>query len=300
MKFYYFGGVFNDINSLETPSVLEKHNFSGVLFTYDATQGDMFVRTARDINPKEKIKYLIAIRPHTISPQYLYAIHKSINEINRGRLQLNIISGYIKDHEKDVGGIVGNINDLSSSVERSNYTIEFIKTLNELSRSKTDQLDVYVSTTNSYVFTESKKQGNKVIIPYHIYRRGFWSDVLKDTSLMIDLEKDGMEIMISMTPIIRESKEELILLTNHALKPIWKKGEVSHVVSDVEYFTPESFSEFVETLEEDGITHLMVNAIPREEKDIIIPFIKNFVESKNQEFVGNQTDKEINILGGKK
>ncbi len=295
MIFYYFGGVFNDKNSLETASSLDKHHFSGVLFTYDATQGDMFVRTARDINPEEKIKYLIAVRPYTISPQYLYSINESMDEIVSDRLQINVVPGYIKDHEKDLGGIVGEVNDLSHSIEKSKYAIEFIKTLSDISKNKDKKLDVYISTTNSYVFDESKKQGNKVIMPYHIYKRGFWSDVYKDSSLMVDLERDGVEIMLTMTPIIRKNEEELSLLQNYALRPIWKKGETSKVIDDVEYFTHESFSEFIDMIEKDGINHIMLNAIPREEVNVIIPFIKEYIESRS-DFVSQMADKEINIL----
>lgn len=295
MNFYYFGGVFNDVNSQETASKLERNNFSGVMFTYDSTQGDMFVRVARDINKEEKIKYLIAIRPYTISPQYLNTINDSISQIAKDRLQVNLISGYIKDHEKDVSGIVGEVNDSSDSVDRSNYMIEFLKALNEMPDNK---LDFYVSTTNSYVFDTVKQYENKIILPYHIYKRGFWSDSLKDTSLMYELDIDNTEVMIAMTPIIRDTEEELNLLHNHAIRPIWKKGEKSKVLDDVEYFTPDSFNDFIEALEADGINHLLINAVPRDEKDIIIPFIKEYVDSKIS-FVSNQTNKEINILGGK-
>jgi hypothetical protein len=107
MEFYYFGGVMGNTNSLKTPSKLEAHNFSGVMFTHDIPEGDMFVKTAVDINPDEKIKYLVAIRPYTISPQYLSMINRSMDNIDRDRLQINLISGYIKDHEDCVGGVVG-------------------------------------------------------------------------------------------------------------------------------------------------------------------------------------------------
>jgi hypothetical protein len=278
MKFYYFGGVFNDEKSLETASKLEENNFDGVMFTYDSTQGDMFIRVAKDIDIKEKIKYLIAIRPYTISPQYLSAINDSINEIMINRLQINFISGYIKDHEKDVGGIVGDVNDLSDSVSRSNYMIDFVEALNNMERSN-DSLDFYVSTTNSYVFDVVKKYKNKIILPYHIYKRGFWSDSLKDTSLMYDIDIKDNETMLAITPIIRETKEELESLNNYAIKPIWKKGEKSKIVDDVEYFTYDTFHDFIETIESDGISHLLINAVPRYEKDIIIPFIKQYVEA---------------------
>jgi hypothetical protein len=278
MNFYYFGGRFNDENSIETPSSLEKHHFFGVLFTYDATQGDMFVRTAKDIKLNEKIKYLIAIRPYTISPQYLYAINESMNEIDKNRLQINIISGYIKDHEKNIGGIVGEINDLSHTIDKSKHTIEFIKSLKKIFKKKENYLDLYISTTNSYVFNEAKDNNNKIIMPYHVYKRKFWSDVYKDPSSIVPFDIKNMDVMITMTPIIRKNKEELALLKNYAIRPIWKKGEKSRVIDDVEYFTYESFHEFIKMLEEDGIHDLLINAIPREEVEIIIPFIKKYVE----------------------
>lgn len=300
MKFYYFGGIFEEEteNTLETASVLEKHNFDGVMFTYDATRGDMFVRTAKDIDPNGKIKYLVAIRPYTISPQYLQTINDSMNEIDMERLQLNFISGYIKDHENHIEGIVGDIVDSSESVSKSKYMIKFIETLNSMKINK-NPLDFYVSTTNSYVFDEAKKHNNKIILPYHVWKRGFWSDVYKDPSLKIPLDAEGVEIMLTMTPIIRETEEELRSLTNYALRPIWKKGEVSKVLDDVEYFTHDSFNDFVKMLEENGINHLLINAVPRQEHSVIIPFIKKYVESQ-KEFVSKITNKETNILGGKK
>jgi len=60
MNFYYFGGVFHE-NSMETAPILEKNNFSGVMYTYDPTEGDMFTRVAREIKTDGKIKYLVAI-----------------------------------------------------------------------------------------------------------------------------------------------------------------------------------------------------------------------------------------------
>jgi len=291
VKFYYFGGTFDSENSegLETASVLEDHNFDGVMFTYDATQGDMFVRTARDIKVEEDIKYLIAIRPYTISPQYIQTINDSMNEIDNNRLQLNFIAGYIKDHESQIDGIVGDIVDSSDSISKSNYMIKFIQTLNDMKINKS-RLDFYISTTNSYVFEEAKKYNNKIILPYHIWKRGFWSDVYKNSSGKgKKLDAQGLEVMMSITPIIRETEDELNSLTNHALRPIWKKGEVSKVIDDVEYFTYESFHEFVNMVEEKGISHLLINAVPRQEHSIIIPFIKKYVESQKNLLVEKLT-----------
>lgn len=293
MKFYYFGGVMGDPKNIKSPSNLNSHHFSGVMFTHDIPEGDMFVKAAKDISLNENIKYLVAIRPYTISPQYLSMINRSMDRIDKGRLQINLISGYIKDHEKGVGGIVGDITDKSSSLDRSNYMIEFLKVLSEMDQDKEspgywkdleqpNKLDVYVSTTNSYVFEAAKKYGYKIILPYHIYARGSWADTLKDSSIEIPLELDEMEIMLAITPIIRKTEEELSLLTNYAIRPIWQKGEIPMVVLDAVYFTYDQFDDFVNTLEKRGIKHLLINAVPSEEVNVIVPFIKQYVESRQK------------------
>jgi uncharacterized protein YkvS len=302
MKFYYFGGVMGDPKDPKDPSNLNNNSFSGVMFTHDIPEGDMFVKTAVDINPNEHIKYLVAIRPYTISPQYLSMINRSIGRIDRDRLQINLICGYIKDHEDGVGGVVGDINDSSSIIDRSNYMIEFLKVLNEMDQDKEspgywsdpnyrNQLDVYVSTTNSYVFEAVKKYGHKIILPYHIYARGHWSDTARHRSAMIPLELGNTEVMIAITPIIRETEEEIDLLTNHSMRPVWKKGEMPTPVLDAAYFTYEQFDDFVNTLESRGINHLLINAVPSEEVHVIIPFIKRYVESRNKSFVSSNTNK---------
>jgi alkanesulfonate monooxygenase SsuD/methylene tetrahydromethanopterin reductase-like flavin-dependent oxidoreductase (luciferase family) len=293
MKFYYFGGVMGNSSDPKTPSNLNKHHFSGVMFTHDIPEGDMFVKTAIDLKKNENIKYLVAIRPYTISPQYLSMINRSIDRISKNRLQINLISGYIKEHEDGVGGIVGNVNDQSSSIDRSNYMIDFLKALNEMDQDKEspgywrdpdhpNKLDIYVSTTNSYVFEAVKKYGHKIILPYNIYARGSWADVKKDPSLMIPLDLDDTEVMIAITLIIRETEEELDKLTNYAMRPVWRKGETPMPLLDAVYLTYEQFDDFVKTLERRGINHLLINSVPSEEVHVILPFIKKYVESRQK------------------
>jgi hypothetical protein len=294
MEFYYFGGVMGDPNNLKSPSVLEAHNFSGVMFTHDIPEGDMFVKAAVDINPNEKIKYLVAIRPYTISPQYLSMINQSLDRISRDRLQINLISGYIKDYENDVGGIVGDVNDQSSPIDRSNYLIKFVEVLDEMEQknSKTyhydpeykNKLDLFVSVTNKFSFAAAKKYNKKIIFPYSTYSRGTWTDHRYNPTPPPDdsFDLSGMDVMLALTPIIRKTKEELEKLTNYAMRPAWKKGEIPDVVGDVGYFTHEEFDDFVQTLEKKGINYLLLNAVPGEEVEVIVPFIKKYVETRNK------------------
>lgn len=277
MKFYYFGGVLGEEGSVKSPSNLNNHHFDGVMFTHDIPQGDIFIQTAIDLKVNEKIKYLIAIRPYTISPQYLAMINDSLNKVQKDRVQLNIISGYTKDHEDSVKGIVGSVNDQSDKVEKRKYLVEFLHSLNEMNENKNlkSPLDFFVTTTNPRVLDAVNKHNNKIILPYSLYKNNVW---FKKFSRPLDV--NSKEIMIAITPIIRETEEELESLKNYALRPTWQSGEVSRVVNDAEYFTKETFHQLVKKLQEDGIKYLLINAVPQAENAVIIPFIKNYVESK--------------------
>lgn len=281
MEFYYFGGNFDG----DQISRLENSYFSGVMFTYDSTQGDMFVRVAKDIKLNEKIKYLIAIRPYSISPQYLCMINQSMNEIDSSRLQINLISGYIKEHELDFGGILGSVNDTSSRSERSNYMIDYVNTLNTMpgNSDKANSLDFYVSTTNEYMFNVVKQNNNKIILPYRDYKNGAWTIINSNggQSLSdVSFDLSGMNVMLALTPIIRKTQQELDSLTGYALRPVWKKGEKPAEVTDIGYFTYQEFYEFVDELEKSGINQLLINGWPEDEREIIINFIKEYSELK--------------------
>jgi hypothetical protein len=277
VKFYYFGGVLGEEESVKSPSNLNRHHFDGVMFTHDIPQGDIFIQTVMDLKVNEKIKYLIAIRPYTISPQYLAMINDSLNKVQKDRVQLNIISGYTKDHEDGVKGIVGSVNDQSDKVEKRKYLVEFLHSLNEMNKNKNIKapLDFFVTTTNPRVLDAVNKHNNKIILPYSLYKNNIW---FKKFNRPLDV--NSKEIMVAITPIIRETEEELESLKNYALRPTWQSGEVSRVVNDAEYFTNKTFHELIKNLQENGIKYLLINAVPQAENAIIIPFIKKYVESE--------------------
>lgn len=284
MKFYYFGGVLGDNSSVKSPYNLNKNHFDGVMFTHDIPQGDIFVRAGLDFRKNENIKYLIAIRPYTISPQYLSMINDSLNRVHEGRVQLNIIPGYTKDHEESIKGIVGPVNDQSDKVEKRKYLVEFLDTINEMNQNKDLKapLDFFVTTTNPRVLDAVNKHNNKIILPYSLYKNDMW---LKKFNR--PLEVKSKEIMLAMTPVIRETEEELESLQNYALRPIWKDGEVSRVVNDVGYFTHKSFHEFIKELKQNNINYILINAVPQSENDVMIPFINDYVHSKEYAEINN-------------
>jgi hypothetical protein len=284
VKFYYFGGVLGDNSSVKSPYNLNSNHFDGVMFTHDIPQGDMFVRAGLDFRKNENIKYLIAIRPYTISPQYLSMINDSLNRVHKGRVQLNIIPGYIKDHEDSIKGIVGPVNDQSDKVEKRKYLVEFLDAINEMNQNEELKapLDFFVTTTNPRVLDAVNKHNNKIILPYSLYKNDMW---LKKFNR--PLEVKSKEIMLAMTPVIRETEEELDSLKNYALRPTWQDGEVSRVVNDVGYFTHKSFHEFIKELKQNNINYILINAVPQAENDVMIPFIRDYVQSKEYAEINN-------------
>lgn len=263
MKFYWFGARIQN-NDIEE---IEDNGFDGVLFTYDNQQGDFFTKIARSFDEKRKIKYMVAIRPYTISPQYLRLIAQTMHTMMPNRLQLNIISGHIKEHEEILGGIVGPVNDKSSNIDRSNYLIEFLYEFDKMKDSKPNILmpDYYVSVTNKYVFDTAKKLKNKIIIPYKQYIHG---DKIGESKYSV-YNSDNPKTMISCGPILRQTQEELDSVVFE-----------ENLTSDANYFTYDDFEKWIKEIKQNGIEELLLVAWPVEEKEHIVDFVKKYKQKE--------------------
>jgi hypothetical protein len=177
MKFYLFTSDFNLIKTLENLK------WDGVLHTYHAYQENPFINIAKNITQDTQIKHMVAIRPYTISPQYLCTITDTIsNIIGQDKIQINFISGWIKEEESDAGGFVGDINDRSSNVDRGNYLIEYIHVLEKLNRNIPDY---YISVTNNFTFELAKIYNSKIIIDYSHFKQLRYD--LKDMKVMVSM-----------------------------------------------------------------------------------------------------------------
>lgn len=241
MNIYWFQRT-DKFNFKRMSEELESYGFNGVLFPTGSKGFDYFIQIARNIDPKTKIKYMVAIRPYTISPQYIAKIKSSMDKISRDRILINFVTGHVvEDDQKNVGGIIGEVNDLSSIIERSNY---MIKCLPELNRMKEELPDFYISSTNEFVFDAAKK--NKVLMPHSWYKINRFDLNPKLT-------------MIHVSPIIRETKEEI------------KNIDKSDWPQDTEFFTKDEFKEFIYELEKkdfDGV--LISNSLSELETENIL------------------------------
>jgi hypothetical protein len=207
MKFYVFASDINLVKKLESAGV------DGVLHTYNAHQSNAFIAIPKHF-PETKIKHMIAIRPYTISPQLLSQIVMTFDQLyGKGIIQINLISGWIKENEKDFGGIVGPINDNSLTTDRSNYLIEYVDVIESL---ENKNLDYYVSVTNSFTFDAASKHNSKIIIDYNHFKENRYD--LHDEKVMVMIsptDNDGIpisheELFLGMKALSLAGVEEVI------------------------------------------------------------------------------------------
>ena len=127
MNFYWFARH-SDKDLGYISDLLEDSGFYGWLIPYAAGYPDPFVKVARSLKTEQKLKYLVAVRPYTISAQYLMSIIESLDSIQEDRVRINFVPG-LTDGEESFGGIFSNINDATSFEERKRFLCSYLEQL---------------------------------------------------------------------------------------------------------------------------------------------------------------------------
>jgi hypothetical protein len=259
MNFFWFEtGYGFDLKELAIE--LEDSGFSGVLLPYSFVRDDYFVKIANTIDPNKTIKYMVAIRPYTISAQYLSMINNAFDKISSDRIIINLITGFIYDKDKTVGGILGEVNDLSSNIERSNYLISYVKSLKNISSGFPN---FYVSVSNQPILDGVYEE--KVIVPYSMYKRN-------------ELVFDPKKTMVSVCLIIRKTKEELDSIKRIKRNP------------DTGYFTFEEFETLLNEFKLKGINDVLISEDqPGLSKSDTLSFVSNYT-NKETNILGGKND----------
>lgn len=178
MKIYWFGRHLDkDLGYMS--DLLEDSGFYGWLLPYAAGIPDPFTRVARSINTDQKLKYLVAVRPYTISPQYLLAICNSLDLIQEDRVRINFVPGLLEDQfEKSFGGILSTVNDNSSFADRKKYFCSYIEEFKNL---KAKKPYTYISGIADGICPKMLEFGDANIVSYGRLVEGKLQGYSKDT-----------------------------------------------------------------------------------------------------------------------
>jgi len=243
MRFYWFErSQIKDIKAHITS--LEDAGFFGVLFPYTVGYGDSFVKAAYSLNPDQNIKYLIAIRPHTLSPQYLAMLCKSMDDLDPGRVYINFVAGQIQEEEKWLGGFLGGITDETPATERKKYLLEYVKSFTSLNFNKPV---VCVSGMTEEIFSLVEECSDYNIVAYDAYRRSNGFRAISKPRI------------VSMCPVIIDNQ---------------KDPGFSDAPQDIVYATEEELIGLIESLKKDGIQDIMLFSHKEDDISKLIEFVK--------------------------
>jgi alkanesulfonate monooxygenase SsuD/methylene tetrahydromethanopterin reductase-like flavin-dependent oxidoreductase (luciferase family) len=109
---------------------LEDAGYESVLLTFHSSQADYFIKSAAAIVPGHKLKYMIALRPYHVSPQYCSMMTMAYNEIDQGRLVFNWVAGdfHNRSDEPDIEFDIFGKSDLTDTIKkRTTFLRDFVK-----------------------------------------------------------------------------------------------------------------------------------------------------------------------------
>jgi len=109
---------------------LEDSGYNSVLLTFHSAQADYFIKSAAALTPGHKLKYMIALRPYHVSPQYAAMMTRAYSEIDKDRLVFNWVAGdfHGRDDEPDIEfDIFAESEAIDSIQKRTTYLRKFVE-----------------------------------------------------------------------------------------------------------------------------------------------------------------------------
>jgi hypothetical protein len=232
MKFYWFGRSENNLSAMSLE--LEESGFYGVLLPYGSNVGDHFVQIGRALKDDQKLTYIVAVRPYTISPQNLALIVKSLNSIDSERVWINFVSGQMPEPELSVGGIIGEINDLTNLYERREYLKKYVPVFVDLCNRLNIKTKICISGKGDDMNSLVESHGDYSFAAYQSH-----VEVAK-------YKKISKPRVLSMFPLIEDDQEKFNKLKNS-----------KELGSDIKLTTTSELKEIIAELKLDGIEGLM-------------------------------------------
>lgn len=218
---------------------LNNYNYYSSLFTYHSYESDAFIKAAHVINKNHKFKYMIAIRPYAISPEYLVMMINAFEEIHKNRLMINIVCGLgLLDVENTLENMIVKKENFDNHNYRQEYTRKFMKKIKEM-LPKDSTVEFVISAAQDYDIETSNMYADGNIM--------FYSDFIKNCDKITNKIN-----MVALMPIIRDTHQEA--------KDQYNAMTKKDIQEDTIYGTEDEIIEQIDLLEKLGATDVMVNA----------------------------------------
>ena len=234
--------------------------YKTVLYTFHSSSPDNMIKVAHTLNTNHSFKYLFALRPYHLSPQYLQMVVLAFNEIQPNRIAINWLAGDFDTRveqdefmqQTDVFGETKHLKDVDS---RKKFVREFVKKFNSYGG------NVYSVFSGKSAYSLETA-------------RIFDGTILCMVDDFLKMKKDfihNKQIMVATKVILRDSKEEAIDALN-----LYAEREREKDFSIVG--TAEQVREEFLKLEKEGVTDIMITLYYQDNKteSKLHEFIKNF------------------------
>lgn len=238
---------------------LDDAGFYAMLVPYGVGENNHFIEAANAMDLNQKLKYIVGVRPHTVSPQYLAMIIKSLNDIQPDRVWINFVAGFIREDEVESGGTMFPEEFERSFKDRKEYMSKYIPIFNDFCKSKAIQTKLCMTGMSEEVFSLVEQHADYNVIAFEPYTRlkGF-RDISKPR-------------IMSICPVIEDDEEYLLYLQS-----------LDNIPQDIMFTTTEDLMLKINDLKTKGFNDIMLfthgknNSDHDHEKYKLIEFVKKY------------------------
>ena len=176
---------------------LEKVGYDSLLLTFNSASQDNWIKSAAALIPGHKLKYMIALRPYHLSPQYCAMMIEGFNSIEKDRLILNFVAGDVQNRpeEPDQKDVFGETEKLKTIDDRKKFVRDFVS---ELTASKV------ITSMPEFVFSGYSPYTIETAEIYNGIGLSMCDDYERNKELFAGLSRK----MVSARMLIRETKEQ--------------------------------------------------------------------------------------------
>jgi hypothetical protein len=219
---------------------------------------DKWIKSAFSLNLNHKTKYMIALRPYSISPELAAMMVEAFNEYAPNRLIFNIVAGDILKHETSVEDVVDL--DISTPEKRTEYAGKWLEKFKKIKiMSKIPELAIAGISDNT--LENAKKYGDFPIAMLHHYFQ------------YPEKYKDFKRIMISCAFVVRETQEE----ADNFVKNLPNKWESNWTI----WGNEENVFNKIKSLQDLGITDILISTHNQDNKtELIHNFVKKIIDGQ--------------------
>ena len=178
---------------------LEKSKAYSVLLTYSFGSPDYVPFLPSMIKATKQIKFMLALRSYTISPEYAIRIFQTMQNNYGGRLTFNLVAGKMVDHEE------------KEAIEMYNFDKSLIDTVDK----RIDLADKWADKFFNFYTQKNLRPPISYTIgnsPITLELGNKWTDYVIIHEGRLEESFNGAKntkLVLTIDPLIRETKEEL-------------------------------------------------------------------------------------------